>query len=73
MNANAGGLPMPEFSQTTSDGDDHLAKLYVPTDEEPWFKSLIRNIRETFHPPQVTAAPGHVQAGSGQGYLGPLR
>jgi periplasmic protein TonB len=53
MNANAGGLPMPELSQITPDGDDHLAKLYVPTDEEAWFKSLIRNIRETFHPPQL--------------------
>ena len=45
---------MPDLSQTAPfDGDEHLAKLYVPTDEEAWFKSLIRNIRETFHPPQL--------------------
>jgi len=35
------------------DGDDHLARLYSPTLEEPWFRSLIRNIRETIHPPQL--------------------
>jgi protein TonB len=34
-------------------GDDHLARLYSPTIEEPWFRSLFRNIREAIHPPQL--------------------
>lgn len=42
--------------------DDHLARLYVTSAEEPWYSSLIRNIRETIHPPvlpplQVTSKP----------------
>jgi len=45
---------MSEESQNTPlAGDDHLARLLAPTVEEPWFKSLFRNIRETFHPPQL--------------------
>ncbi len=45
---------MPEFSQNVlPDGDEHLARLYSPALEEPWFRSLIRNIRETIHPPQL--------------------
>src|SRR5713226_58375 len=35
------------------EADDHLARLYVTTAEEPWYSSLIRNIRETIHPPQL--------------------
>jgi len=34
-------------------GDDHLARLYSPSIEEPWFLSLFRNIREAIHPPQL--------------------
>jgi len=45
---------MPELLQNVPpDGDDHLARLYSPTLEEPWFRSLIRNIRETLNPPQL--------------------
>ncbi len=44
------------------EADDHLARLYVTTAEEPWYSSLIRNIREMLHPPvlpplQVTSKP----------------
>jgi periplasmic protein TonB len=44
------------------DADDHLARLYITTSSEPWYSSLIRNIRETIHPPvlpplQVTSKP----------------
>ncbi|HKW99882.1 MAG TPA: energy transducer TonB [Bryobacteraceae bacterium] len=34
-------------------GDDHLARLLAPSVEEPWFRSLTRNIREMVHPPQL--------------------
>ena len=47
---------MPELLQNAppdADADDHLARLYSPTLEEPWFRSLIQNIKETFHPPQL--------------------
>jgi len=45
---------MSELSQNAlSDADSHLARLYSPTLEEPWFRSLIRNIRETLNPPQL--------------------
>src|SRR5713101_1625094 len=45
-----------------ADAEGHLARLYAPTDAEPWYRSLIRNIRETIHPPklpplQVTSKP----------------
>ncbi len=41
--------------------DVHLARLLAPP-PEPWFRSLIRNVRETFNPPklpplQVTSKP----------------
>src|SRR5690242_18370682 len=66
--ANAYGFLMPELlqnnpasnateargaQQTVDYADDHLARLYSPTIEEPWFRSLIRSIRETIHPPQL--------------------
>ena len=38
---------------TAMGGDDHLARLYSPTIEEPWFRSLFRNIREAINPPQL--------------------
>jgi periplasmic protein TonB len=35
-------------------GDDHLDRLLMSTDiEEPWYKSIVRSLRETFHPPQL--------------------
>ena len=36
-----------------NDADDHLARLLAPNTEEPWFKSLYRNIQEMIHPPQL--------------------
>ncbi len=34
--------------------DDHLDRLLVTTDlEEPWYKSLVRGIRETISPPKL--------------------
>ncbi len=34
--------------------DAHLDRLLVATDlEEPWFKSIVRSIREAIHPPQL--------------------
>ena len=36
------------------DSDDHLDRLLLGTDiEEPWFKSIIRGIRETLNPPKL--------------------
>ncbi len=35
-------------------GDDHLDRLLVTTNlEEPWFKSIVRSIREAIHPPKL--------------------
>jgi protein TonB len=54
---------MAELSQNIPfDNDDHLSRLYVPTVEEPWYSSFIRNIRETISPPklpplQITSKP----------------
>ncbi len=34
--------------------DDHLDKLLMSTDiEEPWYKSIVRGIRETLNPPKL--------------------
>jgi TonB family protein len=35
------------------DANDHLDRLFPAQVEEPWFKSFIRNIRETINPPQL--------------------
>ncbi|MCC6861829.1 MAG: energy transducer TonB [Bryobacterales bacterium] len=42
--------------------DVHLQRLLAPTVEEPWFRSLYRNVKETLNPPklpplQVTSKP----------------
>jgi TonB family protein len=42
--------------------DDHLSRLLVNEVEEPWYRSFIRNIKETINPPklpplQVTSKP----------------
>ncbi|MBV9081258.1 MAG: hypothetical protein JOZ62_01180, partial [Acidobacteriaceae bacterium] len=40
--------------QETAPSDDHLDRLLVGTDlEEPWYKSIIRGIRETLHPTKL--------------------
>ncbi len=33
--------------------DDHLSRLLVSQDPEPFYRSLIRNFRELIHPPQL--------------------
>ena len=46
---------MADLSQPTnpfSDADDHLARLLAP-EEEPWFRSLYRNIKELINPPKL--------------------
>ena len=41
-----------EGGQPTS-ADRHLARVYTPTLEEPWLRSLIRTISETIRPPDL--------------------
>ncbi|HWB86287.1 MAG TPA: energy transducer TonB [Bryobacteraceae bacterium] len=36
-----------------SNADDHLDRLLAPDMEEPWYRSLYRNIKETIHPPEL--------------------
>jgi protein TonB len=33
--------------------DDHLSRLLVDQVEEPWYKSLYKNVKETFNPPKL--------------------
>jgi TonB family protein len=33
--------------------DDHLSRLLVTEVEEPWYRSLIQNIKDTFSPPKL--------------------
>jgi len=41
-----------------ADADDHLSRLYVATSSEPWYSSLIRNLKEMYNPPVLP--PLHV-------------
>ena len=34
-------------------GDDHLSRLLLIQNDEPMWKSLVRNIKETFNPPKL--------------------
>ena len=36
-----------------SSGDIHLARLLAPEMEEPWYKSLIQNIKDVVNPPKL--------------------
>jgi len=36
-----------------SNADDHLARLLVAGVEEPWYRSLIQNVKDTFNPPKL--------------------
>jgi len=36
-----------------SNADDHLSRLLVAGVEEPWYRSLARNIKDTFNPPKL--------------------
>jgi periplasmic protein TonB len=47
---------LPKNPTTTSSGtdaDDHLSRLLLKDVEEPWWKSFVRNIRETVNPPEL--------------------
>jgi periplasmic protein TonB len=47
---------MADLSQPNNpflNADDHLSRLLVTEVEEPWYRSFIRNIRETFNPPKL--------------------
>ena len=33
--------------------DDHLARLLAPSTDEPWYKSLIQNIKDLVNPPKL--------------------
>src|SRR5215472_6943056 len=56
---------MADLSQPNSpffNADDHLSRLLVAEVEEPWYRSFVRNIKETINPPklpplQVTSKP----------------
>jgi TonB family protein len=54
----------PELRGT--EPDDHLKRLLLPEMEEPWYRSAIRNLKETINPPklpplEVTSTPVPVQ------------
>lgn len=47
--------------------DDHLSRLLVAEVEEPWYRSFIKNLKETFNPPklpplEVTSKPVAVKS-----------
>jgi TonB family protein len=47
---------MADLSQPNNpfyNADDHLSRLLVAEVEEPWHRSFIRNIKETFNPPKL--------------------
>jgi TonB family protein len=47
---------MADLSQPNNfvpNADDHLSRLLVNEMEEPWYRSLIQNIKDTFNPPKL--------------------
>lgn len=40
-------------TKLATDANDHLNRLLAEQVEEPWYKSLVRNVRETINPPQL--------------------
>src|SRR5919109_5583796 len=48
---------MADLSQPNNpflmNADDHLSRLLVSEVEEPWYRSFIQNIKETFNPPKL--------------------
>jgi len=47
---------MADLSQPNNfipNGDDHLSRLLVSEVEEPWYRSLFQNLKETFNPPKL--------------------
>ena len=54
------------------EADDHLSRLLAPDTEIPWYRSIVENIRELFHPEklpplELTAAPIAVKDIWGEG------
>src|ERR1700753_4207343 len=37
----------------SNNADDHLSRLLVSQVEEPWYRSLLRSLKETFNPPKL--------------------
>lgn len=50
-------INMADLSQPNNpfvpNADDHLSRLLVNEVEEPWYRSLIQNIKDTFSPPKL--------------------
>ena len=48
---------MADLSQPNNpfmpNADDHLSRLLVTEVEEPWYRSLIQNLKDTFNPPKL--------------------
>lgn len=47
------GYPGPNNPQSNSDADIHLQRLLAGDVEEPFFRSLYRNVKEFIHPPKL--------------------
>ena len=45
--------PLTENKPAPPEADDHLSHLLAPELETPWYQSLIQNVRELIHPPQL--------------------
>jgi TonB family protein len=46
-------LSQPNNPSFIPNADDHLSRLLVNEVEEPWYRSLIQNIKDTFSPPKL--------------------
>src|SRR5215472_18675457 len=48
-------MNMSDLPHATNPGnaDEHLARLLAPEVEEPWFRSLYRNVKELINPPKL--------------------
>lgn len=44
--------PNPDNS-FSNNSDDHLARLWIPDVEEPWYKSFIQNLKDLINPPKL--------------------
>ncbi len=58
---------MSDIQSTGFPPDDHLSRLLPQAIEEPWYKSFVENIRDTFNPPklpplEVTSKPVEVKS-----------
>lgn len=58
---------MSELQSSALPPDDHLSRLLPQSVEEPWYKSFIQNLKDTFNPPklpplEVTSKPVPVKS-----------